>query len=68
VDLSLRQVPCPAPSAVVDVEFTSDGRVAKSRISRSSGIQALDLACMLAISSCAVGQSPAALECSVQCE
>jgi hypothetical protein len=69
-DLSLREVTCPAPSAVVEVVFTTDGRVARSRISRSSGIQALDLGCMLATSSCVVGQSSqqASLECSVQCE
>lgn len=70
VDLSLRDVSCPAQSAVVEVRFSADGRVASSRISRSSGIQALDLGCMLAASSCVVGQSsqPAALECSLQCE
>ena len=69
VDLS-RDVTCPAPSAVVEVVFSNDGRVARSRISRSSGIQALDLGCMLATKSCVVGQSSqqAALECSVQCE
>ena len=69
VDLS-RDVTCPAPSAVVEVVFSNDGRVARSRISRSSGIQALDLGCMLATNSCVVGQSSqqAALECSLQCE
>jgi hypothetical protein len=68
VDLS-RDVTCPAPSAVVEVVF-SEGRVARSRVSRSSGIQALDLGCMLAASSCVVGQSAqqATLECSLQCE
>jgi hypothetical protein len=69
-DLSLREVTCPAPSAVVEVVFTTDGRVARSRVSRSSGIQALDLGCMLATNSCVDGQSSqqASLECSVQCE
>ena len=64
------EVTCPAPSAVVEVVFSSDGRVGRSRISRSSGIQALDLGCMLATNSCVAGQSSqqAALECSVQCE
>jgi hypothetical protein len=65
-----REVTCPAPSAIVEVVFANDGRVARSRVSRSSGIQALDLGCMLAANSCVAGQSsqPAALECSVQCE
>lgn len=65
-----REVTCPAPSAVVEVVFSNDGRVARSRVSRSSGIQALDLGCMLAANSCVVGQSSqqASLECSVQCE
>jgi hypothetical protein len=69
VDLS-RDVTCPAPSAVVEVVFSNDGSIARSRISRSSGIQALDLGCMLATNSCVVGQSSqqAALECSLQCE
>jgi hypothetical protein len=69
VELS-RDVACPAPSAVVEVAFSNDGRVARSRVSRSSGIQALDLGCMLAANSCVVGQSsqPATLECSMQCE
>lgn len=69
VDLS-REVTCPAPSAVVEVVFSNDGRVARSRVSRSSGIQALDLGCMLAANSCVAGQSSqqASLECSVQCE
>jgi len=65
-----REVTCPAPSAVVEVVFSNDGRVARSRVSRSSGIQALDLGCMLAANSCVAGQSSqqASLECSVQCE
>ena len=69
VELS-REVTCPAPSAVVELAFSNDGRVARSRVSRSSGIQALDLGCMLAANSCVVGQSsqPATLECSLQCE
>jgi len=64
------EVTCPAPSAVVEVVFSNDGRVARSRVSRSSGIQALDLGCMLAANSCVAGQSSpqASLECSVQCE
>jgi hypothetical protein len=71
VDLSLRQVACPAPqTAVVEVVFSADGNVTSSRISRSSGIQALDLGCLLATNSCVVGQSPgkADLECAVHCE
>ena len=71
VDLSLRQVSCPAPqSAVVHVVFSADGSVSSSKISRSSGIQAIDLGCLLATNSCIVGQSAreAALECSVLCE
>src|SRR5262245_21760204 len=71
VDLSLRQVTCPAPqTAVVEVVFSADGNVASSRISRSSGLQALDLGCLLATNSCVVGQSSgkAELECAVRCE
>jgi hypothetical protein len=71
VDLSLRQVSCPAPqTAVVEVVFSADGNVTSSRISRSSGLQALDLGCLLATNSCVVGQTPgkADLECAVRCE
>jgi hypothetical protein len=71
VDLSLRQVSCPAPqTALVHVVFSADGSVSSSKISRSSGIQALDLGCLLATNSCIVGQSSreASLECSVRCE
>jgi len=67
----LRQVACPAPqTAIVEAVFSADGNVASSRISRSSGIQALDLGCLLATNSCVVGQSPgkADLECAVHCE
>jgi hypothetical protein len=70
VDLTLRELTCPAQSALVELVFSTDGRVTRSRIARSSGFQVLDLGCMLASYSCVVGQSsqPAALECSVQCE
>jgi len=71
VDLSARELHCSAVQpVVVEVVFSADGRVASSRISRSSGIQALDIGCMLATNSCAVGQSSqqATLECSLQCE
>jgi hypothetical protein len=71
VDLSARELHCStAQPAVVEVVFSADGRVASSRISRSSGIQALDIGCMLATNSCAVGQSSqqATVECSLQCE
>jgi hypothetical protein len=70
VDLTLRDLTCPSPSAVVEVDFSGDGRVAQTRIARSSGVLALDLGCMLAASSCVTGQSrqKAQLECSLQCE
>jgi hypothetical protein len=70
VDLTLRELTCPSPSAVIEVDFAGDGRVAQTRVARSSGILALDLGCMLAMSSCVAGQSrqKAELECSLQCE
>jgi hypothetical protein len=70
VDLTLRDLSCPSPTAVVEVDFSSDGRVASTKVARSSGVLALDLGCMLAASSCVVGPSrqKAELECSLQCE
>jgi hypothetical protein len=71
VDLTLRDLTCPSPSAVVEVGFSGDGRVASTKVARTSGILALDLGCMLAASSsCVVGQSreKAQLECSLECE
>jgi hypothetical protein len=70
VDLTLRDLTCPSPSAVIEVDFAGDGRVAQARVARSSGVLALDLGCMLAASSCVAGQSrqKAEMECSLQCE
>ena len=70
VDLTLRELTCPSPSAVVEVGFSGDGRVASTKVARSSGILALDLGCMLAANSCVIGPSSqeASLECSLQCE
>ena len=70
VDPSLRALTCPAQSAVVEVVVSGDGRVARSRISRSSGSQVLDAACILSTYSCVPFQSSqqGELECSLQCE
>jgi hypothetical protein len=70
VDLTLRELTCPSPSAIVAVDFSRDGRAANTRVARTSGILALDLGCMLATSSCVVGEArqQAELECTLQCE
>src|SRR5262245_47469766 len=69
-DPSLHALTCPLQPAVVEVAVSPEGRVTKSRISRSSGSQVLDAACILSAHSCVGGQArqQGAVECSLQCE
>lgn len=69
-DRSLSALSCPTQSAVLEVVVSAEGKVTSSRVSRSSGSQVLDAACILSSYSClgAAGAQRAALECSLQCE